>query len=426
MKNLNNEEEMRANLPDYCDYEGKVDLKKFEAADRNKAIIRTMIAEYGDLQKIRIATGNRFVQIIKTQAGVKPSVKMDADTDGDATDEVDKEIVKMLQSLKKEYNRITDACIANEVTISKLLKNNMTDNQLELKYLTDVTYYNQMKLYTNLCEQEEQQKKSIESMLKGIPIYDEFLSKQKGVGPIMAGYIIAYFDIYKAKYVSSFFKYAGIDCVYDPEKDKYVGRTMKYTEEREYIDKFGNVKTKKSLTYSPILKAKLMGVLSESFIKTKSDWAVPYYEYKNRKLQANNILKTEYDTKIETIKEMIDNCSDDGQLHVLNDTLNTVEAEKKKNVKTLTHIDAMAKRYAVKQFLHELFDKWKELEGLPIPPRYEVVKLGLAPHHWDPYDKFREDHPDYFKKKDTKEISSDDEKPKKRGRKKKVVESTEA
>ena len=40
------------------------------------------------------------------------------------------------------------------------------------------------------------------------------------------------------------------------------------------------------------------------------------------------------------------------------------------------HIDAMAKRKAVKLFLSHLYVKWREIEGLPIRPPYVVEKMG--------------------------------------------------
>lgn len=40
------------------------------------------------------------------------------------------------------------------------------------------------------------------------------------------------------------------------------------------------------------------------------------------------------------------------------------------------HIDAMAKRKAVKMFLSHLWEKWRELEGLPVRQPYAIEKLG--------------------------------------------------
>ena len=41
--------------------------------------------------------------------------------------------------------------------------------------------------------------KEVKRILKGIPIYDQFLRHQKGIGPAMAGVIVSGIDIHKAR-----------------------------------------------------------------------------------------------------------------------------------------------------------------------------------------------------------------------------------
>lgn len=43
-----------------------------------------------------------------------------------------------------------------------------------------------------------------------------------------------------------------------------------YTEERPYIDKDGKEQMKKSLTYNPFLKTKLVGVLGSAFLRAET------------------------------------------------------------------------------------------------------------------------------------------------------------
>lgn len=50
--------------------------------------------------------------------------------------------------------------------------------------------------------------------------------------------------------------------------------------------------------------------------------------------------------------------------------------KKRKKPACKGHIDAMARRYAVKMFLSHLWEKWRELEGLPIRAPYVIDKLG--------------------------------------------------
>ena len=56
----------------------------------------------------------------------------------------------------------------------------------------------------------------------------------------------------------------------------------------KYIDSDGEVKTKKSITYNPRIKTKLMGVMADSLIRQsgeKSPYRKIYDDYKNRIVQ---------------------------------------------------------------------------------------------------------------------------------------------
>jgi Tfp pilus assembly protein FimV len=46
--------------------------------------------------------------------------------------------------------------------------------------------------------------------------------------------------------------------------------------------------------------------------------------------------------------------------------------------KTKGHTHAMATRYMIKEFLADLWTKWRVLEGLPVRSRYAEEKLGLV------------------------------------------------
>lgn len=50
--------------------------------------------------------------------------------------------------------------------------------------------------------------------------------------------------------------------------------------------------------------------------------------------------------------------------------------KKRKKPACKGHVDAMARRYAVKMFLSHLWEKWRELEGLPVRAPYVIDKLG--------------------------------------------------
>ena len=111
------------------------------------------------------------------------------------------------------------------------------------------------------------------------PLWINFLKDVHGCGPLMAGVILSELDITKANYVSSFWKYAGLDTVerLDEEgnptgiKD---GRTKKgiHQIQVEYTNKKGEDAIRNSITYNPFLKTKLVGVLGSCFLRSGRYW----------------------------------------------------------------------------------------------------------------------------------------------------------
>jgi hypothetical protein len=262
-------------------------------------------------------------------------------------------------------------------------------------------------------------------------MWDAFFRDIKGCGTLMSAVCIAYLDPYKARHVSSFYRYAGLDTVQSVDKqgnrlwlatedeNRVVREKLKYTyvadgseykgkvlegvtsedgdgmpiwttttgelleqvkvykdgcpvyesideggsdyigevvplehgrrkgdtEMFEYKDCDGNTKLKRGITYNPILKTKLMGVLTGCLMKAKDPtYSTIYYDYKKR-----------------------------------------MELSKYHAGKTPAHKNMMAQRYMIKQFLRNMWTTWRELEGLPVDMPYEVEKLGHTPHKYNEY-----------------------------------------
>lgn len=136
-------------------------------------------------------------------------------------------------------------------------------------------------------------------------------------------------------------------------KEEYVGNvfisehgtSLRDTVMVEYTDKNGKKATRRSITYNPVLKTKLMGVLTGCLMKAKDPtYSTIYYDYRAR-LDKSKQYK---------------------------DTSNS-------------HKNAMAQRYMIKQFLRNLWVTWRQLEGLPVDNPYEVEKLGNEPHKYNEY-----------------------------------------
>ena len=339
-------------------------LRQFEAVPeekreefrRKRLELRTIDSCFYDVQKARIEIGNRICASYYTQMGVKPGTKK-ADT-------LSAEELKILKNFEDEYNLITDALVDNRSgKVAKIIASHqVADNSGNLVQLSKIRSYSDFALIAHYIHHKEDEialKKALEMKLPEYPIYTEFLSNIRGVGPLMAGVIISYFDPYVAKYSSSFIKYAGLDPVVTLDEEgnlKVHGRTN-HEEDlilRDYVSKkTGKVEQKKSTTYNPFVKTKLVGVLADCFIKAKSDYATCFYD----------------------------------RMHRLNNNVETADLPYGRKVK-------IANRYMINQFLKDLFVAYRRTEGLPVPLSYEEEFLGKAPHGVIPYKEWMENHPE--------------------------------
>lgn len=282
----------------------------------DKGTIRNLIRGFYDVQKLRISTGNRIVANFHAKLGREPGQKLD---------EMDAESKKILGQLVKEAKLITTAIAEKRSRPGTVIQKHegIIDDEIEYELVID---------YLVLLETEERYTKTIEKAVKQFPIWQHFLKNVKGCGPIMAAVIISELDPHKARHVSSFWKYAGLDVV-DGE-----GRSRKknHLVDIEYVNKDGELATRKSITFNPFLKTKLIGVLGPSFLKSKSPYSDIFYNYRNR-LENHPVHKE----------------------------------------KTAGHRKNMAIRYMIKMFLKDLWVAWRTLEGLPVTPDYAEAKLGM-------------------------------------------------
>ncbi len=277
--------------------------------------LKTLVSGLYDIQESRIQSGNRIVANWKAKHGQQPSAKEES---------LDADAKKILEDLRKGFSNITAGITA--------LPRRLTFKGNEV--IHDYTILCLMDSYTQLEKMESNQFKYLSHVLEDYPIYTEFLKGVQGVGPGMAGVIIAEIDIAKAQYPSSLWKYTGLDVAPD---GKGRSRKKEHLVETEYADKNGEIKKKMGISFNPFLKSKLIGVLASSFIRAGvNKYEQIYRGYKHR--------ITEHPDHIE---------------------------------KTLGHRDNMAKRYCVKMFLMDLHRVWRKLDGFPPTVPYHEAKLGM-------------------------------------------------
>ena len=200
--------------------------------------------------------------------------------------------------------------------------------------------------------------------LKGIPIWDEWLSGVKGVGPRMGGLLVAETHIEKCDTISKLWAWYGLAV-----KD---GKAQV------------RIKGAKA-NFNPWRKSKVLKILGESLIKQGDKYYELYCNYKNRKetQMVNPCMCCNGTGKAKRTEE-----HQDGNEVVTFDTDVVEYVKVKTETKLVTcwncngtggpapwgcskmHRHNAAMRYMVKQFLADLWIAWRHLEGLPITQSY--------------------------------------------------------
>jgi len=285
----------------------------------NKNTLKSLMQSFYDAQKLRIQTGNRLVANIRVRLGQEP---------GRPTEELNEQGKQLLGEALQQYKRVTDGLSTNRFQ-EKVKAIAVSDG-----IMADVYEYELCRFYAKHLESEESMGSSIAKMVETFPIWDSFLKGVRGCGPLMAAVCISELDPHKAKYASSFWKYAGLDVGPDGRgRSKRSEHLIKVT----YTTRKGEEAERLSITYNPFLKTKLMGVLGTSFLRSASPYRAIYDGYKHR-LENH-----------ETYKDV-----------------------------SKGHRHNMSMRYMVKLFLRDLWVAMREVEGLPVYSGYDEAKLGLV------------------------------------------------
>ena len=328
----------------------KVSFKEFmktvKFKDNYRATLRQMVKSFYPIQKLRISIGNSLCASFYAKIGVEPGQKIKS-----AKDPWGKQILK---EYLNEYKLLSEAIAGNIRELNKVLDKRKGIIGSKVEYAMVDSFF-------TFKDQEDYIKKQLKDYLGNFAIWNDFLLHVPGVGPLMGSVIISEFDIYKARYVSSLWAYAGFGVMAD---GKGQSKRREHLTEKEYIDRDGSPKTKMGINFNPFLKTKLAGVLGPSFLKVhavkiKKDgigykYGALYYNYKNRITQKRNV--TLFGKNEEQIKEIM-----------------------KENLDA--RINNASIRYIVKIFLQDLYPVWKAVEGLPAVAPYAERKLGMNISH---------------------------------------------
>jgi len=208
-------------------------------------------------------------------------------------------------------------------------------------------------------------KKEIATLLKDVPIWTKFLRKAKGVGPCLAGSLIAgIVDISRFNHVSSLQKYCGMDVV-DGEAPRRVRG--------------------EKITWNPFLRTACFK-LGESFTKQNPDKCQYRRLYDERKpFYRKQHPEWEFcykcGAKLLSQDGLPDKCSKKGCSGNHGGIPHPTRKKKDGGViyqYTKDHIHRMTMRWVVKLFIQHLWVEWRKLEGLSISDPWVIAHGGHA------------------------------------------------
>ena len=290
-------------------------------------LLRMMCRGAYDLQALRMQAGLRLC------ANFRAKLKDLKEAELEEGEELTAEALRIIDELKKSYRRLTDGVAKNRTLPTS---EGFHGDEL-ISTHTELTLVDQ---YVRLEKQERLQFSQMTGTLDLIPIYTDYLEDELGIGPAMAAVLITSFNIYIARHPSQMWAYAGLDVAPDGTARSW---RAEHLVDREYTDKDGKKKIRKSTKYNPWLRTKLLGALAPSFFKQGSRWKTVYDNYKHR-LETDpkriKITVTEWKKKFNA-DEDVSQFWTPGRIH------------------------RASTRYAIKMFLVDFWRTWRELEGLP-------------------------------------------------------------
>jgi hypothetical protein len=376
---------------------------------QKKLFLRTSTRSLYDLQALRIAMGNRIVGNFKAKLGLAPSKKENT---------LDSQGKKLLENLRAAYKKITDGV--------KLIPTKKTFKPDGDGVISNYGEFCLVNNYMMLEKHETSGFAQLEALLEEFPVWTKHLSGIDGIGPQMGAVLIGEINIHdywengegptrkrclptdpgakkKVCYASTLWKYAGLAV----EKDGLgQSRQAQHLVDRQYTNKKGKLELKKSITFNPFLKTKLIGVVGPSFQKMGIRWtpctdaeylkAPPHMRQIKAEKKVDGVTKKnvkcllsithpmtqiyfDYRWRLDVHPKYRDETAEDTAAPDEADPeteLHGEEEEEKAKKSKKGHRHRMALRFMVKQFLLQLHTAWRKIEGYPATLPYSQSKLG--------------------------------------------------
>lgn len=278
-------------------------------------------------------------------------------------DEINKQVLKMYARARDDFQKMRKT-MDNRIG----RKADGSTQNIDERVMDVADFENFKSIADSARKQEKEIEKMLEKKLKTIGFYNDWLVKVRGIGPVLAGWILGTFDIKIATTVSKMWMYSGLNPGLIRGKksikaDKYkesMGRVIgeketpkgkNYIIETNDMVRGDRVRKDYLSPFNIELKSILIGRLATSFIRGGSKYRKFYDDRKNRRKNSDSAIINDSDK----------NRQDDW---------------KKWNEVSDGHRDMDAKRYMVKMFLIDLYVAWRKHEGLPVREPYSNEYLG--------------------------------------------------
>jgi len=217
-------------------------------------------------------------------------------------------------------------------------------------------------IFENAASFEGDIEKIIKSQLKNYALYNQYLARITGIGPMLAAGLIAYIDdIEKFDHVSSLWQYIGYGM------NRYCGNCKKPTYLTVKYDTGKTAKKLHPLEACPICKEKTQTILQRRISGYQSNW--------NDKLKVlawkagiSFVKQTPTRSKYRALYDKIKKA--EHQLHPNKVTENS------KTLYNDGHLHNRAMRKVVKIFLAHLWQTWRRQKGLVATEPYTKQLLG--------------------------------------------------
>jgi hypothetical protein len=366
--------------------------------------LRTLVRGAYDIQKLRIQMGNRIVGNFKAKLGQEPGTK---------EEDIEEDARQVLADLRRRYKKLTDG-------VKTFPRKTSFEGDEVISTYTELSL---MGMYVVLEKSEAEHFSRLGKILTDFPIWNEFLSSVKGVGPAMAGVIISEFDIHKAKYPSSLWAYAGLDVVGEwgldsivilegdeASADEYVNDETKVPRQRPFLpehdcqESVNLSETGYEMTCTHVTSEFKVAAIY-GFKGPDGGWPggrsrrrehlreIEYIDKDGKPatklgITFNPFLKTKLTGVLGTSFLRV---GDSPYAKMYYDYKHRVESHARYGVENDKTKDDeghlvtsklrrhnMAIRYMIKLFLIDLYKAWRALENLPVSPPYSEAKLGVV------------------------------------------------